>query len=176
MATIVNNWMTCNSLIYSMVELTARRRLSLFIPTLTISHPIKIQKFYDFAEIMERIEEWAGLHKECVKKFGEPSSIMELVAATRKTVGAKKAKTPYIRDILTKNPRLYSICKIAPTRLRDIFSTNDILRNELLKSIEVKSENTSMANWNLIRASFPNTFKQVQDELSDYINCLENLD
>jgi hypothetical protein len=158
------------------MEVAARKRLTIVLPTLDITHPISIQEFFTFSDNCELIEQWSLIYRESLRKFGYSTSANELRAAIFKTIKARKASTPYIKGILVDKPRFYSIGRILPIKLKDSFSTNLLIREEFRKNICGSPDNRSMCNIELLRLSFPDTLKELQSELDNSINCLEDLD
>jgi hypothetical protein len=176
MCMLATNWLLCNNLVYSLLEMAARRRLAVLITTIDISNPIKFQNFQNFSDYLELIEQWVVISRESVRRYGTPNSIKEMVAAVRKVIEEKKAVSPYLKGVLIENPRYFPQSKILPIYLENVFSTNKIVEMELSKGYGAAPENFSMSNRDLLRKTFPVTNLKVKGDSDFRIDCLEDLD
>ena len=176
MCNLTDNWIMCNNLVFALYEIAGRRRFAVMIPTIDITHPIKLQAFHHFSNNMELIEQWQSLYKNIIKKWGMPSTTNELSAAVVKNKLTQKNVTPYQNGVLSTFPRLFSLGRVIPVKMDEAFSCNKILRDEFFNHMNASPVNSSMANLKLLILSFPETLKEVQIELGDNINCFEDLD
>ena len=121
MSTLTDNWIMCNNLVFALYEIASRRRLAVLIPTIEITHPIKLQAFHHFSNNMELIEQWQSLYRDITKKWGTPYSTNELSAAVSKNKLSQKNATPYQNGVLSTFPRLFSLGRVLPVKMDEAF-------------------------------------------------------
>ena len=170
---MLKNWGLVSHLIHSLFEIASRTRLAVCIPDIYQRYPLTFNNFHNFAPKMEKIEEWNALSREVVKKFGNPQSLCELSAATKKTVQSRRANSPYIKNILIENPRMYKYGRVLPNKLCDIFSTNKVLSAEFNNFIKGSLDFKSKANLEVLRETFPETLRITQIKIATDFGCFE---
>jgi hypothetical protein len=173
---IIRNWLLCGHLITALFEVAARTRLAVILPDVFSKAPIKVQNFAEFSSSMELIEQWCLLAREVTKKFGNCGSLCELAATTKKTLQVRRANTPYCKNLLTTNARIFKFGKILPKKVDGIFHTDFIIKREFYNNIRNSLEFETLANITMLRATFPKSLEIVQHKIKRDLLTNETLD
>ena len=165
-----------STLIYALFKFAARTRLSVLIPDIASRFPLTIQSFGQFADQIEMIEEMTNLHKDTVRRFGLSKNVTELTSACTKTVADRRYNSPYLKQILLKKPRFYSLCRILPVCITKVIFVDEVIRQEIYDSIKASPEFRSIANLELLKNTFPLSLNAAQRDFGIYMSAWDELD